>query len=66
MDQPLKWMSSWESSSSRPLATLTLLLHEVEAGHHLRDGVFDLEPGVHFEEVEIAVAIEEELDGAHA
>src|SRR5690606_13702076 len=41
-----------------------LPLHQVEAGHHLGDGVLDLEPGVHLEEVELAALVDEELDGA--
>ena len=40
-----------------------LLGHEVDARHHLGDGVLDLEAGVHLEEEELAV-LEEELDGA--
>src|SRR5690606_39306786 len=41
-----------------------LPLDEVHAGHHLRDGVLHLEAGVHLEEVEVALLVEEELDGA--
>ena len=40
-----------------------LLGDEVEPGHHLGDRVLDLEPGVHLEEEEVAVLVEE-LDGA--
>ena len=40
-----------------------LPLDEVEAGHELGDGVFDLEPGVHLEEEELALLVEE-FDGA--
>ena len=32
-------------------------------GDHLRDGVLDLETGVHLEEVELARAIDQELHG---
>ena len=40
-----------------------LQLDEVDAGDQLGDGVLDLEAGVHLEEVELAVLVEE-LDGA--
>ena len=43
-----------------------LQLDEVEAGDHLRHRVLDLEAGVHLEERELAVAVEQELDGAGA
>ena len=41
-----------------------LPLHEIHAGHHLGDRMLDLQPGVHLEEVEAAVLVEEELDRA--
>ena len=41
-----------------------LLLDDIDAGHHLGHGMFDLQPGVHLQEVEVARAIEQELDGA--
>ena len=37
--------------------------HEVDPGDELRDPMLDLEPGVHLEEVVLAVGIEEELHG---
>ena len=37
---------------------------QIEAGHHLGDRMLDLQPRVHLEEVEAAVFVEEELDGA--
>ena len=40
-----------------------LLFHQVDAGHRLCDRMLDLQPGVHLEEVELAVA-EDELHGA--
>ena len=43
-----------------------LLLHQVEAGHHLGHRVLDLDPGVHLHEVEAAVGVEQELDRAGA
>src|SRR5665647_3208110 len=41
-------------------------LHDVDAGDHLGDAVLDLHPRVHLHEVEAAVAVEQELDGADA
>ncbi len=42
-----------------------LPLRQVQADDHLGDGVLDLEPGVHLEEVEVArVGIDDELDRA--
>ena len=49
--------------SGSPEAIAQLPLDEVEAGHELGDGVLDLEAGVHLQEVELAVLVEE-LDGA--
>ena len=40
-----------------------LPLDEVESGHELGDRVLDLEAGVHLQEEELAVLVEE-LDGA--
>src|SRR5207245_3625712 len=40
-----------------------LLPHQVHAGHHFRDRMLDLEPGVHLVERETAV-VEQELDRA--
>ena len=37
---------------------------DVDSRHPLRDGMLDLHPRVHLEEVEAAVAVEEELDRA--
>src|SRR5574343_1041144 len=42
-----------------------LFLHDIDAGNHFGDRVFDLNAGVHFDEVELAVFIEE-LEGAGA
>ena len=39
-------------------------LHQVDAGHHLGHRVLHLDAGVHLHEVEAAVAVEQELDGA--
>ena len=40
-----------------------LLLDEIDARHHLRDRMFYLDAGIHFHEEEVAVLIEEKLDG---
>ncbi len=42
-----------------------LLVHEVDAGDHLGHGMLDLDAGVHLDEVELAVLVEE-LDRARA
>ncbi len=42
-----------------------LLAHEIDAGHHLGDRMLDLDAGVHLDEIELAVLVEE-LDGAGA
>src|SRR5204862_4634338 len=42
-----------------------LLQYEVDAGDHLGDRMLDLDPGVHLDEVELAVLVQE-LDGADA
>ena len=42
-----------------------LLLDQVQAGHHLGDGMFDLQARIDFHEVELAgVEVVDELDGA--
>ena len=38
--------------------------HQVEPGHHLRHGVFDLQACVHLEEVEVPVLVHHALDRA--
>ena len=38
--------------------------HEIDAGHHFRDRMLDLQARVHLQEVEGAVVIEKELDRA--
>src|SRR4029079_5394245 len=39
------------------------LLDEVEPGDKLGDGMLDLKPGIHLEEIEIALLVDDELDG---
>ena len=41
-------------------------MYDVDAGGRLGDGVLDLETRVHLEEVEVALRVDEELDGAGA
>ena len=41
-----------------------LPFHEIEARHHLGDRMLDLEPGVHFQEVDVQIRIRDELHGA--
>lgn len=41
-----------------------LLADKVDSGELFRDGVLDLDSSVHLHEVELALAIEEELNGA--
>ena len=43
-----------------------LFLHEVNAHHLLGYGVLNLQAGVHLEEIEVAVLVDEELYGARA
>ena len=38
--------------------------HDVDTGHHLGDGVFDLQPGVHLQEEEVAVLVDDAFDRA--
>jgi len=62
---PLGRSSRSGSRSSRsPRANPDLPTDEVEAGHHLGDRVLDLETRVHLEEIEAAILVEQELDGA--
>ena len=39
---------------------------EIEASDHLGDRMLDLQAGVHFEKVEVAILVEEKLDRAGA
>ena len=66
----MAWPSSGASRAAsrqrRALGDGELQLDEVEPGDQLGDRVLDLQPGVHLEEPEPAVGLEEELDGAGA
>ena len=39
-------------------------VHQVESGDGLGDGMLDLQTSVHLQEVELAVLVDEKLDGA--
>ena len=41
-----------------------LQVHQIKPGHKFSDGMFDLQAGIHFQEIEIAVCVGEEFDGA--
>src|SRR5256885_17082401 len=41
-----------------------LLVHEIHARHHLGHRMLDLKARVHLEEIEVALGVHEELDGA--
>jgi hypothetical protein len=41
-----------------------LPVHEVHVRHHFRDRMLHLQARVHLEEIELAVLVEQELDGA--
>ena len=45
---------------------LDLRLDQVHSGHHFGDCVLDLDPGVHLEEIKIAIGVGQELDRAGA
>ena len=60
---PRRTMSSWEKPSGSPAATRQLQRDEIDTGDHLGDRMFDLQAGVHLEEVETACFVEE-LDGS--
>ena len=40
-----------------------LLLHDVDTGRHLGDGMLDLQPGIHLDEIE-RVILDQEFEGA--
>ncbi len=40
-----------------------MLDDEVEAGHFLGNGMLDLQPGIHLEEIEVTGLVDEELQG---
>jgi S-adenosylmethionine:diacylglycerol 3-amino-3-carboxypropyl transferase len=46
-----------------PRRDAKLLGDEIDPGHQLGDGMFDLEPRVHFEEIELATRVDRKLHG---
>ena len=57
--------ASWTSSGSgRPAGDQQLEADQVEPGDRLGHRVLHLQPGVHLEEVRVAAAVDDELDGA--
>ena len=48
--------------SASPRATRKLQRHQIKASHHFRDGMLDLQASVHFQEIERAGLIQQELD----
>ena len=65
MAWPWNLTSSWRHGKSAAGGDADLLVHEVEAGDRLGDGMFDLQARVHFDEIELAILIEK-FDGAGA
>ena len=61
---PVSLMSGCLNESVIPEAIRICSLTEIDAGHHFRDGVLDLNARVHFHKKEVAVFIEQELHGA--
>ena len=39
-------------------------MNEIDSGDALRDGVLDLQPGVHLQEVKVLLRVQQELDSA--
>src|SRR3546814_2087888 len=64
MAWPENEMSLCARSSGSPAAT-RICSHQIDAGDRLRDRMLDLQAGVHLDEIELAVLVEE-LDGAGA
>ena len=58
-------MSFWSKASGAARRDADLLAHDVDAGDGLGHRMLDLQPGVHLDEIEVAVLIEE-FDGAGA
>ena len=65
MAWPWRRTSSWVKRQAVALRDADLLAHQVDAADHLGHRMLDLEPGVHLDEVEFAVLVEE-LDRAGA
>ncbi len=65
MAWPLNWMSFCCERQFFAGGDADLRLHDVDAGDEFGHRVFDLHPGVHFDEIELAVFVEK-LEGAGA
>jgi hypothetical protein len=61
----LETISFWRTERPAPEATRELLVDQIDAGDRLGDRMLDLQAGVHLDEVELAVLIEE-FDRARA
>ena len=61
---PVFAICSWDSGSGRPSATSICQRTRSSPCHELRDGMLDLKAGVDFEEIELAVRTEDELNCA--
>ena len=57
-------MSFCVNGSGSPGGDADLRLDQVDAGDHFGHRMFDLDAGVHFDEVEVVVLVDDELDGA--
>ena len=64
MAWPLKWMSLCEMLQRFAHRDHDLLAHEVDAGDFFGDRMLDLDALVHFQEIEIAVVVDDEFDRA--
>ena len=65
MAWPSKITSSWVKRQRQAGGDADLLAHQVDAGDGLGDRMLDLQAGVHLDEEELAVLVQE-LDGADA
>ena len=52
------------SAKFAPAAIRICALDEIDAGDHFGDGMLHLDAGIHLDEVEAAVLVHQELDGA--
>ncbi len=66
MECPLSGTCSCVSGRSLASGDAQLPFDEIETRDHFSDRVFDLQARVHFHEIEIALRVRDELDGARA
>ena len=64
MEWPLDFTSDLLNGQFLPGCSKKLEPYEVQARDPLGDRVLDLESGVYLQEVEVAVGVQQELDGA--